>query len=69
MRIGVDAGAGFNVCYTALSSAKQKSATAHCYRAFRHNPCKGGVTNIRTCTSVRTRTPKRLRIEVSFVIA
>jgi hypothetical protein len=41
---------GPNVCYTALSSAKQKSATAHCYRAFQRNPCKGGVTNMRACT-------------------
>jgi hypothetical protein len=46
------AGAGPNVCYTALSSAKQKSATAHCYRAFQRNPCKGGVTNITACTCV-----------------
>jgi hypothetical protein len=46
------AGAGPNVCYTALSSAKQKSATAHCYRAIQRNPCKGGVTNIRACTCV-----------------
>jgi hypothetical protein len=48
------AGAGPNVCYTALSSAKnkQQSATAHCHRAFQRNPCKGGVTNIRACTSV-----------------
>jgi hypothetical protein len=42
-------GAGPNVCYTALSSAKQKSATAHCYRAIQR---KGGVTNIRACTCV-----------------
>ncbi|PMD66960.1 uncharacterized protein K444DRAFT_2880 [Hyaloscypha bicolor E] len=47
------AGAGPNVCYTALSSAKQKSATAHCYRAFQRNPCKGGVTNIKACTCVQ----------------
>jgi hypothetical protein len=46
------AGTGPNVCYTALSSAKQKSATAHCYKAFQCNPCKGGVTNIRACTCV-----------------
>jgi hypothetical protein len=41
----VYAGAGPNVCYNALSSAKQKSATAHCYRAFQRNPYKGGVTS------------------------
>jgi hypothetical protein len=46
------AGAGPNICYTALSSAKQKSATAHCYRAFQRNPCKGSVTNITACTCV-----------------
>jgi hypothetical protein len=46
-------GAGPNVCYTPLSSAKQNSVTAYRYGVFQRNPYKGGVTNIRAYTCVR----------------
>jgi hypothetical protein len=41
------AGAGPNVCHTALDSAKQNSVVAYATGALQRTPCKGGITNIR----------------------
>ena len=48
----VYAGAGPNVCHTALDSAEQNSVTAYATGRFSATPCKGGVRNIRACTCV-----------------